>query len=88
MGGRIAFAISVAFSIVVFGQQTWSAYDKHSLSASLGGLSEFKRAVSYFNHGARQAAQQPREAEAAYRRALPLWEKLADTPRSRPAKRK
>ena len=84
-GGRLALAASVLYLLLLGGFWAGGQYSYVSKFAFPGNESwKERQALKTFANGRAQMAQNPQAAEAAFRRALPLWQELTHATRSRP----
>jgi tetratricopeptide (TPR) repeat protein len=83
--GRLAAAASLAFAVVLAGFMVVGGHGTVSAFALPGNAAWAERkALKDFNDGLADFPGQPARAEAAFRRALPQWQRLADAHPTRP----
>jgi tetratricopeptide (TPR) repeat protein/tRNA A-37 threonylcarbamoyl transferase component Bud32 len=77
--------VSPVFAVSLAGFMAWTGYVNVATFALPGNDAWTEReALKLFNGGLAIVAQQPAQAEQAFRRALPLWEKLTTAATTRP----
>jgi tetratricopeptide (TPR) repeat protein len=83
--GSVSLVASLLFVLALGGFLLWGQYSYVTHFAFPGNDAwKEQQALRHFNEGVTKMVRQPREAETAFRQALPLWQELADAYPPRP----